>query len=116
MITISSTTFDLNGSVQIDPLPGTTDGEISRRVSRVATLDGGVVPIDRGFSDGDRTLNYEWKSVSKAHNDAIARILRLYPQVHVSTPSGVFLASPQTFAPGEDQSSIVLLVISKVSE
>ena len=116
MITISSTTYDLNGSVQIDPLPGTTEGQVQRRVNRVATLDGGVAVNDRGYSEGDRTLTYIWKSLSKAHNDSIARILRLYPQVHVATPLGVFLAAPQTFTPGQDQSSIVLLVISKVSE
>lgn len=116
MITISSTTFDLNGSVQINPLPDATDGDIRRRVSRVATLDGGVATTDRGYSDGDRTLVYSWRVISRAHNDSVARLLRLYPRLHVSTPSGVFLAAPETFSPGQDQSTITLLVIEKVSE
>ena len=115
MITISSTTFDLNGSIQINPLPSATDGETTRRVSRVATLDGGVAVNDRGHSEGDRDLSYTWKTISKAHNDAVARIVRLYPRVTVSTPSGCFLAAPQRFSPGVGESTITLLVIDKVS-
>ena len=116
MITISSTTFDLDGSVEIEVLPDSFDGETRRRVTRVATLDGGVAMNDRGYAEGDRDLSYTWKTVSKAHNDAIARIVRLYPRVHVSTPSGCYLAAPQVFTPGVEESTISLLVIDKVSE
>lgn len=116
MITIHSTTFDLDGTVELDVLPDSPDGETRRRVTRVATLDGGVAMNDRGYAEGDRDLSYTWKTVSKAHNDAVARIVRLYPRVTVSTPSGCFLAAPQRFSPGVGESSITLLVIDKVSE
>ena len=115
MISITSTTFDLNGHVEIETLAGTADGETVRRVNRVATLDGGVAINDRGYSEGDRTLEYSWKPVSMAHNAAIERIVKLYPSVYVSTPSGVYLASPQRFTPGVTECSISLLVIDKVS-
>ena len=116
MITISSPTFDLDGSVQISPVPESNDGETRRRVNRVATLDGGVAVNDRGYSEGDRTLVYEWRPVSREHNDSIDRIVRLYPRVNVSTPSGVYVAAPQVFTPSPDRCSIILLVINKVSE
>jgi hypothetical protein len=116
VISISTTTFDLNGHIDIDPVIDSPDGETVRRVSRVPTLDGGVATNDRGYSEGDRTLEYFWRPVSRAHNDAIDRIVRLYPQVYVSTPSGVYLAAPQSFTPGVTECSISLLVIEKVSE
>lgn len=116
MITISTPTFDLNGSVVIHPLPGATDGETRRRVNRVATLDGGVAVNDRGYAEGDRTLEYEWRPVSKEHNDSVDRLVRLYPRVTVSTPSGVYTAVPQVFTPEADRCFITLLVLDKVSE
>lgn len=115
MITIHSTTFDLDGTVELDVLPDSPDGETRRRVTRVATLDGGVAMNDRGYAEGDRDLSYTWKTVSKDHNEALARIVRLYPRVHVSTPSGCYLAAPQVFTPGAEESTISLLVIDKVS-
>ena len=116
MITIHSTTFDLDGTVELPVLPDSLDGETRRRVTRVATLDGGVAVNDRGFSEGDRDLLYTWKTVSKAHNDAIDRIVRLYPRVTVSNRQGCYLAAPQTFSPGAEESSLTLLVIEKLSE
>lgn len=115
MIAISSPTFDIDGHVVIHPLPGSNIGETRRRVNRVPTLDGGVAVNDRGFSEGDRTLSYEWDAVSKAHNDAVERLFRLYARLFVSTPDGVYSAAPQVFTPGSDRSSMILLVIEKVS-
>lgn len=115
IIALSTPTFDLAGHVVINPLPGTGDSEIRRRVSRVATLDGGAAINDRGFSDGDRDLVYTWKSVSREHNDQVARLVALYARVHVATPSGFFLAAPESFTPGSRESSIRLLVIRKLS-
>lgn len=115
MIAITTTTFDIYGAAEFEPLPGTNDGETRRRVNRVATLDGGVTAPDGGYSDGDRTLVYEWKPISATHNSAVDRIVKLYSRVHVSTPSGVYLAAPEVFTQGSGLNSITLLVIEKLS-
>ncbi len=115
LIAISSIEFDLAGHVSINTLPDNTDGETRRRVNRVATLDGGIAINDRGCAEGDRTLVYTWRTVSKAHNDAIDRLVKNYAQVHVSTPSGVYLASPEVFTAGVAESEITLLVLDKLT-
>lgn len=115
MITISSPTFDLDAYIQISPIPG-GDGETRRRVSRVKTLDGGVAVSDRGHSEGDRTIEYRWRPISKAHNDAVSRMVKLYPLVNVSNADGVFSAVPESFVPSPDECVITLLVTEKVSE
>ena len=116
MISISAIDFDIYGHVEIDPAPGSNDGETRRRVNRVATLDGGVAAPDGGYAEGDRTLNYEWLPVSADHNESVARLVRLYSTVHVTTPDGVYLAVPQVFVPGAEVCAITLLVLDKLSE
>jgi hypothetical protein len=116
MISITSTAFDPLGYIAIDPLPGSSEDSYSRRVTRTATLDGGVAISDRGYSDGDRTLVYRYKSVSTDHDARAKRILRLHPTVQVSTPDGVYLAAPESFDARSDENTISLLVIRKLSE
>lgn len=115
-ISISTPVYDVYGQVYIQPIPNTDESETRRRVARVATLDGGVAVNDRGFAEGDRDLEYTFVAQSRAHNDSIDRLVKLYARVHVSTPGGVYLAAPESFTPGQNESTIKLLVISKLSE
>ncbi|HEY7775976.1 MAG TPA: hypothetical protein VIC02_05480, partial [Kineobactrum sp.] len=78
-------------------------------------LDGGVAINDRGFSEGDRTLEFSWRTVSKAHSDAVARLVKSYARLHVATSDGLFLAGPESFTPGVKTSTVTLLVIKKLS-
>jgi len=115
MISLSAQVFDLAGSVQINPLPGDGDGVTRRRVNRVTTLDGGVVINDGGYAEGDRTLVYSWKAVSKAHNNSIKRLVETYSLLTVATPDGVYSAAPESFTPGQAESTLVLLVKYKLA-
>ena len=114
-VSLASTTYDLAGYIEIDLLPNNTDGQTTRRVTRVTTLDGGVAVTDRGYAEGDRTLTYTWQSVSEAHSESVARLVRLYPEIYVYSPEAVYLAAPETFRPGVDESSLSILVKDKVS-
>lgn len=116
MISIASTAFDLLGHLQISPLASSQVDTFSRRVTRVATLDGGVAISDRGYSDGDRTLVYTYRPVSADHDARARRIVSLHPTVTVSTPDGVFLAAPESFDVSPSQNTLTLLVIEKLSE
>lgn len=56
MIIISKTSQATSSYVKINELPESDLGTIRARVSRSATLDGGVVVDHMGFVEGDRTM------------------------------------------------------------
>lgn len=116
IVTISSQLFDLLGSLSFKPLPDSSAGEVSRRVTRVGTLDAGAALNDRGYSEGDRDLVYEWKPISRDHDAIAQRLVRLHPRVIVSNREGVFLCAPERFDPGPEQNRFRLLVIERLSE
>ncbi len=111
---ITSLTFDLTGHAEINTLADDTDGETTRRVSRVATLDGGVVITDRGHAAGDKTLEYRWRTVSHAHNADVENLVKNYARLHVATRTGFYLVAPKSFLPGVAESQITLLVIERL--
>lgn len=113
LITLSTPTFDLDGYVEID---ATTDtGTQRRRVNRVATLDGGAVFNDFGYSEADRTITAEWEFKDAATEAIVSRMLRLYSRVLLSCVDGVFLAAVESYKPTEERSTLTLLVVSKQS-
>lgn len=112
---LSATTADPAGHVLLTVTNETTPGETRRRVSRVATLDGGSVVNDAGFSDGDRTIDLAWAPIDRVVDDAIDRIVQLYSRLIVSTRAGCFLCSPETYTPGSEESTLRLLVIERIS-
>lgn len=114
LYTLAAQTFDPLGFVEIAATPETTTGEARRRVSRIATLDGGVVVNDAGFSDGDRTIDVAWESAPSI-DAAVARMLALYDRATLSTPAGVFTVALEAYTPGGAVSSLRALVIAKQS-
>lgn len=113
---LSTLTFDPDGAVTIDLLPSTEANTLRRRVNRIATLDGGAVVNDFGYSEADRTITLRWRPSSAAHEASIARLLRLYSRLHVSTADGVFLVAPESYEPRAEESLMVLLSLEKVSD
>lgn len=114
-VVLSSLTFDPLGSVALDVAPGQTFGEARRRMNRVATLDGGAVFNDFGFSQADRSATLSWTVRSAAQEAAVERLLQLYARVHVATPQGLFLAALEVYSPGAQESSLSLLVVDKLA-
>jgi hypothetical protein len=114
--TVSATVSDPAGYVELDVSEENPSGVTRRRISRISTLDGGVVVNDGGYSPGDRTLELSWVSSSKATIDSIERLIRLYNRVNVATRAGVFLAAPGDFTPGIEKSKLTLLVLDQISQ
>ena len=114
-VTLSPLTFDPLGGVTINALPGQTLGETRRRMNRIATLDGGAVFNDFGFSEADRTIQLRWRVQSAAQEAAVQRLVQLYARIHVSTPRGFYLAALELYTPGASESSLSLLVVSKLA-
>lgn len=112
---LASTTWDPIGYVLVDLLPSVPDGDTRRRVTRSATLDGGVAINDGGFAEGDRVLVLRWEPKPDLHRD-VERLMQLYSRLHVATRAGVYLAAPEVYSPGPNEASLRLLVVQKVSD
>ena len=96
---LSATEFDLDGFVEIEPLPDSEYGPYARRSTRTPTLDGGVVSQDYGFSHGDRVMSIKFES-TQALDATLKHLVEQYSLVQVSADGGVFTAMPEyRFAP-----------------
>ena len=116
LIHIVAKEFDILGSLTIDALPNNSPGTASRRISKVATLDGGVVVNDSGYSHGDRELRINYKPVSIEHDEIARRLLELHSRVIFSTWEGCFEGAPLSFEPSPRQNTFTLSIIEKLSE
>ena len=114
-ITLSPITFDPIGSISFQTRDDQTLGEKRRRMNRVATLDGGAVFNDFGYSEADRTIQLRWAVKSKVLEESVERLVQLYSRIHLATPQGFFLAAIDTYTPGATESSLSLLVVDKLS-
>lgn len=115
-ITLSALTFDPLGVVALQCSPTSSLGEQRRRMNRVATLDGGAVFNDAGYSDADLTFALAWQPRSAAQEAAVARLLQLYSQLICTTAQGVYLVAPEVYNPGATEARLTLLVVRKLSQ
>ena len=116
MIYLAAPTFDLSGLLALprgrldDPL------DLSRRVSRTATLDGGAELTDLGFTHADRTLRVMVPHVTRADAERAAYLLENYPTLMVATAAGLFLAAPEGMSVRGGTLNLTLLVTEKLSD
>lgn len=95
MIGLSSITVDTAGSLVIVTAGiGTKYRDVSRRVTRTATLDGGCAIYDNGFSDSDRDISVNITNASRTIVDFIERLIRLYSRIVITTDDGAFSVAP----------------------
>lgn len=114
-VILSTAEYDPFMPVGLDVLPASDFGQTARRMNRVATLDGGAAFNDFGHSYADRNISLRWRPTSMAEEAAVARLVQTYARLTVATPHGLFLAAPQTYEAGADESRLDLLVESKLS-
>lgn len=102
MISISTTTFDLDGTRVFSTHNEPVLSAIKRRTTRTATLDCDTSIYDGGMTDADRDIVVSIDSPSKADVEFCEYIARYYGEVVVSCSDGVFLAVPVTpiYKPG----------------
>ncbi len=107
LIGLAARTYDPEGALVLPWRDGTNAGDLTRRVSRTRTLDGGVAVTDRGHAPGDRTVVVSFLGESQARIEWAKRLLRLHGNVTVSLPDGCFTAAPQRF--DENRQALILL-------
>ena len=113
MISISAPIYDPSGVVRIQDAPASDIDTVRRRVNRQRTLDGGVVVNDGGFAHGDRDLRVTWRPKSSAEYASVQRLVRLYPQLIVSTREGVFRCAPSSLESRSGEATLSLMVIER---
>lgn len=114
-VTLTPLMFDPLGGVTLDVVPDQTLGETRRRMNRIATLDGGAVFNDFGFSESDRTITLRWRVRSRAQEAAVQRLVQLYARAHVATAQGFYLAALELYTPGVQESTLSLLVVDRLA-
>lgn len=112
-IAISTFTFDLNGAHMVRHI-GEIDalGESTRRATRTATLDGGALVYDTGFSASDRDIEL---TANGRHRAFFDRIVRTYRLVRVCTVDGVFSAIPARFRMNGRDATITLQIVEQIA-
>jgi hypothetical protein len=119
MIAIATQTYDLEGARVFRNTDRSRDmknrrGE--RRVSRTATLDGGCLIADMGYSDGDRTITVEEPEADVAAVDFARYIIEHYNTVAVATEDGAYAAAPESYDVQDGILTISFLVAEKLSD
>ena len=91
MIALFTPIYDLEGALVImDYDPGTDIISRTRRVSRIATLDGGCSIEDNGLSHSDRVFKVSSSSLSDDKIGILAQMIELYPSICITTSEGIF--------------------------
>lgn len=115
MISICAEQYDPEYSpVLLRLSPGTDLVNVSRRVSRIATLDGGCIITDHGVSHADRTFEI---SIANIPPDLERRLFGLYVTyawLRVSTWEGVYRSKISRYRYREGTLSITILIKEKL--
>jgi hypothetical protein len=98
---ICTSLFSADGQYVIELADKSDTDNLSRRVNRTATLDGGAVTVDLGYSDSDRRFALTTQDAATAI--AIREKAKTHSKFTLSVKSGAFLCSFDrvTFASGE---------------
>lgn len=99
MIGISTRIYDLNGARvfrddELDQQYVCTNRDLQRRMSRTATLDGGVSVYDTGYAVGDRDITVRVPNASKGIIDFLTYLVQTYNEITVTTDESVFIGVP----------------------
>ena len=114
MIGISTPIYDLAGArifreVNIENRAGV------RRVSRTATLDGGVSVYDTGYSDGDRDCKVIEPDAGIAVIEFVKRIVETYNLITLSMDDGAYEGIPESYSMNGGDLEMKVLITEKLS-
>lgn len=114
MISLSATSYDPNGALIV---PGRINNpyQARRRGSVTATLDGGVVVYDAGYSIADQTLNCTVSNPSKALLETLQYLVAYYGQVITCCETGAFLAM-LSFSVAGKMLTVQLRLVSRLDQ
>ena len=110
MISITTQISSSYGVVFEEDRDGSNLERLSRRVSRIATLDGASVVNDSGYSDTDRTLVVE-AEITEAQKATLEYMIKAYSRLNVASRAGFFSCALRNMGVDNGQLSLTLLVV-----
>jgi len=112
-VALCTKTFDLNGRVFLSDVVenNSTLNDYRRRLTRTATLDTGAYIDDRGYFDGDRTIDVEAKCNSDLFN-SVLYILQNYGSIWIMLPDGAYSGNIQRLTRSNGGLNLTLLIES----
>jgi hypothetical protein len=115
MVTMSSLLFDPDGYFVLKAENGSDISSISRRVNRVATLDGGAAINDFGLSHADRTLSIVVR-LTPGLDKRLLRLCELHGRLICTTNEACFLVAFESISrTDESTATLNLLVLRKLT-
>lgn len=110
MIVLSTTVLATGGvPLRFDEASGSDLCGIARRVSRTATLDGGAIIADYGYTDADRTLTVEGIMTFEQYQQ-LGEMVGIYPLLTLACREGLFQGAIQTMSRTADGARFTFLV------
>jgi len=118
MIGLSTITFDLDGAriFQTDRSSELKNRQGDRRISRTATLDGGVLIADLGYADGDRKLTVVELDATEAAVTFAKYMVENFSLINATTEDGAYEVAPESYSIDNGNLTISLLVNRKISD
>lgn len=101
MISLSATTFDIAGLLNLPAARANDAHQAMRRGSVTATLDGESAVYDTGYSISDITLNVSHRHPTKAQITTLTYLVAYYAEIILCCESGAFAARPQFVVRGD---------------
>ena len=89
--------------------------ENTRRLSRTATLDGGAVITDGGWTDADRTLEFTAMRIPEETRENLWAMFRKESRVQLCCPEGVFTGYLQQIRFKGNSAAITFMVHEKLT-
>lgn len=112
-ISISTPTFDPSGLLLLSYDPESDSKQLSRRVSRTATMNGACTFDDLGFSWSDVTLNLKFSGISESEASSLDYLVKNYGALHIVTEEGAFVVVVESFSFKEGQAELRLLIVAE---
>ena len=116
MISVASTLFDLDASFLLHHREAIIiTGSMDKRLSKTATLDGGVFLFDGGFSEGDRDFTIQVINPSMDFVDKLQYMIKTYSSFTIAIREGVFKGAIEDLTQNQARFVIALTIEEKLS-
>lgn len=111
-VTINPPVFALAGDLRLEIAADVDLEGVARRVSRTATLDGGAVLSDTGYSSGDRIFDLNFPGISQADSETMQSWVKTYATLIVGTEQSVYQGAPEFYRYSGGTGQLRILVTS----
>ena len=115
MIGIATTTSNAAGAVILKEFTDSGKYDSTARISKVSTLDGGVVMVHSGVTDGDRNISVKAR-LSATDEGYLKDIYEDETLVVVSTADGCYLGGILNFNKNNGIVTISISIKEKISQ